>query len=69
MDETLTVELTKEQRNLLLRGLRFIRSSVLLDMREPCSQVDELRAEQLQEIGSLVEQLRGSQPANPPVQV
>ena len=46
MSETLTVGLTKQQRELLLRGLRFVRSSVVLEVREPSTEVDTDRATQ-----------------------
>jgi hypothetical protein len=63
MSETLTVGLTKQQRELLLRGLRFVRSSVVLEIREPSSEVDADRATQVREINRLVEELEGSRPA------
>lgn len=63
MSETLTVGLSKPQRELLLRGLRFVRSAVLLEVREPSAEVDADRAAQVREIGRLVEQLEGSRPA------
>jgi hypothetical protein len=63
MSETLNVGLTKPQRELLLRGLRFVRSAVMLEVREPSTEVDSDRAAQVREIGRLVEQLEGSRPA------
>ena len=63
MSETLNVGLTKQQREILLRGLRFVRSAVMLDVREPSADVDADRAAQVREIGRLVEQLEGSRPA------
>jgi hypothetical protein len=63
MSETLTVGLTTQQRELLLRGLRFVRSSVVLEIREPSTEVDTDRATQVREINRLVEQLEGSRPA------
>jgi hypothetical protein len=63
MSETLNVGLTKQQRELLLRGLRFVRSAVMLEVREPSAEVDTDRANQVREIGRLVEQLEGSRPA------
>jgi hypothetical protein len=63
MGETLTVGLTNDQRDLLLRGLRFVRSAVLLEMEEPTPEYVAGRTSQLNEIESLVEQLNGPQPA------
>ena len=61
MSETQSVDLTKQQQDLLLQGLRYVRRSTLLDICEPTPEVEENR---LQEIAGLVEQLNGSQPAN-----
>jgi hypothetical protein len=69
MSETLTVGLNKQQREILLRGLRFVRSAVMLDIREPSAEVDADRATQVREIGRLVEQLEGSRPAGAPARV
>ncbi len=69
MSKTLNVGLTKRQRDLLLRGLRFVRSSVLLEMREPDSDVEEDRGTELRDIASLVDQLNGAETANPTVKV
>ena len=63
MGETLTIGLTKDQRELLLQGLRFVRSSVLLELRDYTSETDEDRRTQLQKIESLASQLSGSRSA------
>lgn len=63
MGETLTVGLTNDQRELLLRGLRFVRSAVLLEMEEPTPDYVASRNLQLNDIESLAEQLNGSQHA------
>jgi hypothetical protein len=69
MSETLTVGLTPEQRELLLRGLRYVRSSVALEIREPSPQVDADRRMQLGEIAQLVQHLEGAHPAGAPARV
>jgi hypothetical protein len=61
MGETLTVGLTKEQRELLLQGLRFVRSSVALEIRDPEAEFVSHRAKALREIDSLAVQLAGDQ--------
>lgn len=63
MNDTLHVGLTEAERKLLLRGLRFVRSSVLLDIRDPDPDGTADRAEQLKIITALAEQLDGSHPA------
>lgn len=63
MNNTLPVELTKDERALLLRGLRFVRSSVMLDIHDPDPNESADRDGQLKAITALVEQLNGSRPA------
>jgi hypothetical protein len=63
MGETLTVGLTTQQRELLLKGLRFCRSAVALEIREPSPEVDADRARQILEIRRLAEQLEDARPA------
>lgn len=59
-----TLNLTEDQRELLLSGLRYVRSSVLLEFREPPSDDDhDQREQKLRQIASLVDQLNGSQRA------
>jgi hypothetical protein len=59
----MTVGLTTQQRELLLKGLRYVRSSVALEIREPSAEVDADRSRQLQEISRLAEQLEDARPA------
>ena len=63
MSGTQSVDLTKQQQELLLQGLRYLRRSTLLDICEPSPEVEENRKNRLQEIAGLVDQLNGSQPA------
>ena len=57
MSDTLSVGLTRDDRELLLRGLRFVRSSVTLDICDPSPDVNNERRERLRVIDSLVRQL------------
>ena len=59
MSETLTVGLTKAQRDLLLQGLRYVRSSVALQIRDPDQEFLAERTRALKDIDSLVGQLAG----------
>lgn len=63
MSGSLSVGLTKPQKELLLRGLRYVRSSVLLEPREPCEEVDTDRRAQLDQISQLVSQLNEAEGA------
>jgi hypothetical protein len=58
MSDSLTIDLTKQQRETLLRGLRFVRSSIMLDMHDPES--DAKMDEGLKDIASLVDVLEPS---------
>jgi hypothetical protein len=59
MSDLLTVELNKEQRDEILRGLRYVRSSVMLTPEEPTPQVVEERSEKLQRLAALSQLLTG----------
>lgn len=63
MSDALHVDITQEQQDLLLRGLRFVRRSVQLDDYDPTPELVLNREDQLAKIASLVDQLNGSQPA------
>ncbi len=67
MSEKLNVELNDRQRELLLRGLRFVRSSRMLEFRDSSDITDDERKVELSEIRQLVEMLdvksRRSEPA------
>lgn len=58
MSETLTVELTAQQRELLLRGLRYVRSSHMLEVVDPSPEVVQQRQNHLQAVAALVDQLQ-----------
>jgi len=60
MSESLQIGINPEQREMILRGLRFVRSSVLLEMRNPAEDEADPRETRLREIEDLVEQLGGA---------
>ena len=57
MSELMHLELTDRQRELLLRGLRYVRSSRMLEIRETPDKAEEERADELTEIRHLVAML------------
>ena len=68
MSETINVELSERQRELLLKGLRYVRSSRMLEFRESPDEAADERKSELSEIRQLVELLdvkatRRSEPA------
>jgi len=68
MNENLTVELTQHQRELVLEGLRYIRSSRRYEFREPSEPRNERRETDLRTIAELMGQLdpSGGVPARAP---
>ena len=54
MSDILHLELTERQRELLLRGLRFVRSSRMLEIRDVPDTIEEERMTELTEIRELV---------------
>lgn len=59
MNAELKLELSPHQQELVLRGLRFVRSAVALEMVEPTPEVEEHRQRQYAEIAELEGMLRG----------
>jgi hypothetical protein len=57
MSDLMQLELTDRQRELLLRGLRFVRSSRMLEIRDTPDTIAEERRTELSEIRHLVELL------------
>jgi len=49
----LSIQLTRKQQELLLRGLRFVRSSVALDMQNFSDAVQQQRQDQYAEIAAV----------------
>jgi len=64
MSQTSSIELTEQQREVLLKGLRYVRSSLMLDIRDPSPRLDRQRAEELDQIAALAQHLSSS-PASP----
>lgn len=59
MSDLLTLELSNEQRETLLRGLRYVRSSIMLTPEEPSAAVTAGRKSELQKVAALSELLNG----------
>lgn len=56
----LNIQLTRRQQEVLLRGLRYVRSSIALDPQNWSDQVDTERKRQYQEIAEIEELLNGA---------
>ncbi len=57
MNDLLHLELTDRQRELLLRGLRFVRSSRMLEIRDSSDLTDDQRQDELGELRQLSDML------------
>lgn len=58
MNQTMSLDLSDRQREILMRGLRFVRRSYTLEFRDTTELTEEERAEnlrQIQELNSLLE--------------
>lgn len=53
-------EFTDKDREVLLRGLRYVRSSIMLETRDPTEEDEAQRGEQLQDIANIVERLNAA---------
>ncbi len=61
MNETISLELTKEKKEILMRGLRFVRSQIMLDINDlPTSASEEERRTKLRQVTELADHLSRS---------
>jgi hypothetical protein len=56
----LNIQLTRKQQELLLRGLRFVRSSIALDAQDYTEELDRTRQMQYKEIAATEALLNGA---------
>jgi hypothetical protein len=59
MTDIQSVGLTKDQLELVLRGLRFVRSSISMELLEHTDEKVSTRSDRLREVDGLVRQLTG----------
>jgi hypothetical protein len=62
MAEMLSLELSDRQREILLRGLRFVRRSRMLEFRDTTEITEDERVDELREIQQLNSLIEGNQP-------
>ncbi len=65
MNDLFVFEVSKEQRDMLLQGLRFVRSSVMLNVEDPTPDFVADRNARLQDIAELVNVLNGVRAVEP----
>jgi len=63
MNEMLQIELTAQERDVLLRGLRYVRSSLMLEMRDPTPEDSYERSRRLDALQNLYQRLESTDPA------
>lgn len=62
MNDVLQVELTTHERDVLLRGLRYVRRSVMLETRDPTKEDNLRRSGLIDEIQMLSQRLEATDP-------
>lgn len=62
MENVLHVELTTSERDVLLRGLRYVRRSIMLETREPVPSDEARRSDLLDDIQMLSQRLEATDP-------
>lgn len=64
MNDLLKIDLTTHERDVLLKGLRFVRRSVMLQTREPSAADEQRRSGLLDEIQMLSQRLEATDPVS-----
>lgn len=59
MSDLVPLELTQQQREILVRGLRYVRSSVMLTTQDPTPELDQARSDELRQLAELTAILKG----------
>ncbi|MFN9719981.1 MAG: hypothetical protein ACK58L_14885 [Planctomycetota bacterium] len=62
MDGMLQIDLTPHERDILLRGLRYVRSAVMLEVRNPTRDDEYRRSAMLDEVQNLCQRLESADP-------
>ena len=62
MDDVLQVELTTHERDVLVRGLRYVRRSIMLETRDPELADERRRSNLLDDIQMLSQRLEATDP-------
>ena len=62
MDGLLHIDITSHERDVLLRGLRYVRSSTMLETRDPNPEDSCRRSGMLDEIQNLCQRLENTDP-------
>jgi len=60
LDELIHIDLTDHERDILLQGLRYVRSSIKLEMRDPSAGDELRRSGLLDEVQILAQRLEAS---------
>ena len=69
MSNEMSIDLTDDQRKVLLKGLRYVRSSLMLEMNDPTPESERKRDDQLREIAALAGRLSGDVVVQEPAEI
>lgn len=62
MDEVIQIELTTHERDVLVRGLRYVKRAIMLETRDPTHEDELRRGGLLDEIQNLSQRLEATDP-------
>lgn len=62
MDDVIQIELTTDERDVLVRGLRYVKRSIMLETRDPTHEDELRRSVLLDEIQNLSQRLEATDP-------
>lgn len=65
MNDVINIDLSEHERDILLKGLNFVRRSVMLETRDPSANDELRRSGLLDEIQILTQRLEASSPLTP----
>ena len=61
MNNAISVDLDQQERNILLRGLKHVRSSIALAVCDPTAENQEQKDRDIKDIEALMDRLNGSE--------
>ena len=60
MNQSIAIEFDKEERDLLLLGLRHVRSSIAMEVQDPTEENVRLRRDRIRDVEQLIARLSGA---------
>ena len=69
MTETIAFELAKTDRDIILRGLRYVRSATMMECFDATENSEQKRQASLEQIDSIIARLNGKVPTQPKAEI